>query len=199
MKRLTTILAISMLALTAYSQTMTITFKNGHTEKYNMSTIEAIDFANDEGGEGPTDDLNTKEYYDVLQINGEYYACYGYRCFITYQSSWDLSNHSGEILLPCGKLSDAQKDEFDFDYMYSIQVEGNKDLKKGSKLEDYSLVLESIDDNGLNSMNYVSGSAIIIDKQDDDYITIKFDSFKFGYGRDSYTLNGTVQLLFDED
>ena len=32
-------------------------------------------------------------------------------------------------------------------------------------------------------------------KKDDKYITIKFDSFTF----ESHTLNGTVQLSFDED
>ena len=35
----------------------------------------------------------------------------------------------------------------------------------------------------------------IIDKKNDDYITIKFESFAF----ESYTFNGTVQLSLDED
>ena len=43
--------------------------------------------------------------------------------------------------------------------------------------------------------DYVGGSATIIEKKDDKYITIKFDSFTF----ESHTLNGTVQLSFDED
>ena len=66
------------------------------------------------------DENGFSQDYDVLQVNGEKYACYGYRCFITYSSSWDLSRNRGEILLPCGKLSDAEKGEYDYDYMFCI-------------------------------------------------------------------------------
>ena len=66
--------------------------------------------------------IDFKQDYDILQINGVDYACYGYRCVITYSSSWDLSKHRGDILLPCGKLSDAQKGEYDYDYMYTIYL-----------------------------------------------------------------------------
>ena len=149
------------------------------------------------GSDSDDDDYGKKMDYDVLQINGDDYACYGYRCVITYQSSWDLSKHYGEILLPCGKLSDAQKGEYDYDYMYAIKIEGNQDLKKGSKLENYSPTFMSSGD--WDYLDYVGGSATITDKVDDRYITIKFDSFKFGQGRKTYTLNGTVQLDFDED
>ena len=38
------------------------------------------------------DELNLKQDYDVLQINGKSYACYGYRSIITYISDWDVSN-----------------------------------------------------------------------------------------------------------
>lgn len=132
--------------------------------------------------------------YDVIQINGESYACYGYKSIASFQSTWDLSNHRGEIRLPCGKLSDAQKGEYDYDYMYTIWLEGNQDLKKGSKLENFSPTFED-----MGQFEYVSGSATITDKKDDDYITVKFDSFKFASGSKSYVLNGTVQLMFDED
>ena len=140
---------------------------------------------------------NFKQDYDVLQINGESYACYGYRSALTYTSSWDLANHSGYLSLPCGKLSDAQKGEFDIDYLYRITLEGNHDLMEGEKLENYSPMFEDIRD--WDGLDYVSGSATITDKQNDKYITVKFDSFKFGNGSNSYTLNGTVQLDLDED
>lgn len=139
--------------------------------------------------------------YDVLQVNGEKYACYGYRSIITYSSSWDLSRNQGEILLPCGKLSDAEKGEYDYDYMFTIHLKGNDKLKKGSKLESYSPTFDSSGDYySLDyGLEYASGSATITDKKDDKYITIRFDSFKFGNGGKSYTLNGTVQLDWDED
>ena len=149
------------------------------------------------GGDDDDDDLGLKVDYDVLQINGVDYACYGYRSFITYTSTWDLSNHSGEILLPCGNLSDAKKGEYDYDYMYSIYLEGNQDLKKGSKLENFSPEFEDVGE--WDRLSYSSGSATITDKKDDKYINVKFDSFKFGNGSKSYTLNGTVQLDLDED
>ena len=141
--------------------------------------------------------IDFKQDYDILQINGVDYACYGYRCVITYSSSWDLSKHRGDILLPCGKLSDAQKGEYDYDYMYTIYLKGNQDLKKGSKLEDYSPTFENFGD--WDSLDYMSGSATIIDKKDDQYITVKFESFSFSNGTKSYSLNGTVQLDLDED
>ena len=101
--------------------------------------------------------------------------------------------------MPCGKLSDAKKGEYDYDYMYGIVLEGSKDLKKGSKLEDYSLWFDSSEDS-YNDYEYESGSAIVDDIKSDEYITINFNSFKVcNDDGNSYVLNGTVQLDFDED
>lgn len=144
-----------------------------------------------------SDDNEFKADYDVFQINGESYACYGYRSPVTYTSEWNLSTHTGELRLPCGKLSDAQKGEYDIDYMYCIYLEGNENLKQGSKLEEFSPEFDSV---GFGeTLNYVSGSATIMDKKDDKYLIVKFDSFKFSNGSKSYVLNGTVQLDLDED
>ena len=143
--------------------------------------------------------INLKQDYDILQVNGVDYACYGYRCAITYSSSWNKSNHSGTILLPCGKLSDAKKGEYDYDYMYDISLKGSRELKKGSKLEEYSLKFKSSEDFNHN-YEYTSGSATVADIRSDEYITVKFDSFMVSNKEgDSYVLNGTVQLDFDED
>ena len=60
-------------------------------------------------------------------------------------------------------------------------------------MENYSPTFESFGDM-FSRFDYVSGSAAVIDKSDR-YITIKFDNFTFK----NYTLNGTVQLLFDEN
>ncbi|MBQ0058096.1 MAG: hypothetical protein KBT20_10615 [Bacteroidales bacterium] len=140
------------------------------------------------------DDLKSLIDYDVIQINGERYACYGYRNFITYATEWSLSDHKGSITLPCGNLSD---DDAMFEYFYYIELEGNQNLKKGSKLENFSPSLSTIND--WENYDYVSGSAIVKDKKDDEYITIKFDSFKFSNRTYSYVFDGTVQLLLDED
>ena len=137
-----------------------------------------------------------KTDYDVIQINGESYACYGHRCPITYASDWDLSSHRGTLRLPCGKLSDAQKEEYSYDELYEIRLRGSENLKTGSKLEDFSPTFNDMES---GSFDYVSGSATITDKKDDKYITVKFDSFKFASGSKSYILNGTVQLDLDED
>ena len=50
------------------------------------------------------DDHDNNQVYDVIKINGESYACYGYRSLITYSTYWNLSSHKGSLLLPCGKL-----------------------------------------------------------------------------------------------
>ena len=137
-----------------------------------------------------------KQDYDVLQINGVQYACYGYRCVITYKSTWDSTKHSGEIMLPCGDLADAQKGVHEYKYMYSIGLKGSQDLKTGSKLENFSPIFERIGE--WKGLSYISGSASVIDMMNDRYITIKFDSFTFGSGSKSYTLNGTVQLMLGD-
>lgn len=192
MRRILILLASIMCVALSFSQNVTITFKDGNYLKYSMKNVESITFDDEESG----GDIFENDY-DVLQINGEYYACYGYRCLFTYESTWDLSKHKGEIRLPCGKLSDAQKGEYDYEYAFMFYLKGNQDLKKGSKLEDFS---PTFSDLGVCSgLGYVSGSATITDKKDDEYITIKFNSFTFGSGSNSYTLDGTVQLLFDED
>ena len=146
------------------------------------------------------DELNLKQDYDVLQINGKSYACYGYRSIITFISDWDVSTHSGTLILPCGKLSDAQKGEYDYDYMYSINMEGSQDLKKGNKIENFSIEFEAMDDDYVGGgLLYAGGSATITDKKKDTYVTVNFNNLKFSNGTKSYTLNGTVQLDLDED
>ena len=146
----------------------------------------------DDGGNGNGGGINSNQVYDVLQINGKDYACYGYRSPITYCSRWDKTIHCGEILLPCGNLSDAQNGKHNYSYMYMIYLDGNQNLSIGSKFENYS---PKIEDKMFNRYDYISGSATVIDKKDDKYITIKFDNFTFK----NYTLNGTVQLLFNEN
>ena len=92
---------------------------------------------------------------------------------------------------------DAQKGEYDYEFMYLIYLKGNQDLTVGSKLEDFSPIFENLSD--WSELKYTSGSATILDKQNDKYITVNFDSFTFSNGSKSYTLNGRVQLDFDED
>lgn len=144
------------------------------------------------------DELDTDNFYDVIQINGESYASYGYRCPITYASDWDLEDHSGTVRVVCGKLSDAQKGEYDYDYAYAFYLSGNKDLKKGSKLEDFEIDFYG-DAGEFENYRYSSGSATIVDKKDDQYITVKFSSFKFTSRNKSYVFDGNVQLALDED
>ena len=145
----------------------------------------------DDGGDGNGGGINSNQVYDVLQINGESYACYGFRSPITYSSHWDKTMHSGEILLPCGNLSDAQNGKHNYSYLYAIYLEGNQNLSIGSKFENYS---PKIENNMFNRFDYISGSGTVIDKSDR-YITVKFDNLTFK----NYTLNGTVQLVFDEN
>lgn len=162
-----------------------------------VAALSFIACSSDDDDDGKNSDSLTMDY-DILQINGVNYACCGYRCFVSYSSHWNPSNHSGEILLPCCTSSDAPKGKFEYDYFCKIILEANQDLKKGSKLENFSprFVKGAID---WYALDYVSGTATITDLQTDEYITIKFDSFKCGNGDNSYILNGTVQLMFDEN
>lgn len=145
---------------------------------------------------------NNSNAYEIIEINGNQYACYGYRSYdqynkITYRSTWDLLNNRGTIILPCGELSDAEKGNYNYDYMLNIGIKGNQPLQKESRLEDFSPTLDiSTSSSGWNYCNYVSGSAIITDIIDDKYITIRFDSFTFSNKSKYYTIIGSVQLLF---
>ena len=139
----------------------------------------------DGGGSGGSGGM----LYDVLDINNTKYACYGYKSLVTFCSVWNLSTHSGVLRMPCGLLTKAEKRQYDYDYMYEINLNGTKNLSKGSKLEDFSPNFEY----AWERTNYTSGSATVIELTDR-YITVKYDSFKFGSGSNSYTLNGTVQL-----
>jgi len=152
------------------------------------------------GGDDDNDNgYSNKMDYDILNINGKDYACYGYRCIITYTTLWDLKTHTGVINIPCGELSDAKKGEYDYDYLYGLYLEGSDDLKTGSKLEDFNPELSSSEFVGSKNATYQSGSARVVAKSDDAYITVKFENFKLSNGKNTYTFTGTVQLDLDED
>ena len=51
-----------------------------------------------------------------------------------------------------------------------IYLKGNQDLTVGSKLEDFSPIFENLSD--WSELKYASGSATILDKQNDKYITV---------------------------
>ena len=144
------------------------------------------------GNDADSGDYDFSQPYDVLQINGVKHACYGYRSASTYSSLWNSTKHCGRIMLPCGDLTDAQNAAKRYSYFYDIRLKGNQDLRIGSKLEDFNLKFEKVGET--RRYPYISGSATVMDKVDDKYITIKFDSFSFDNGSKSYTLNGTVQL-----
>ena len=196
MKRKLLFLAFVLSTVVGWSQTVTLKFKNGTTQQYNLSELESIDFKDGNDNQNNGNDNQNKTFYDVLQINGVSYACFGYRSIFVYRSSWDLSKHSGQIVLPCGSLSLAQNGEFHYDYMYLLNLKGSQELEIGSKLENFSPTFKRL---GKEELSYVSGSATVIDKLYRKYITIRFDSFTFGYGSNSYSLDGTVQLSFHED
>ena len=134
--------------------------------------------------------------YDQITINGKSYACYGYGMPITYRTTWDGETLS--VLLPLGELSDAQKDEFDYDYMISIDCENGSKPTTGTDLANYSVSVSGVLDDYVNA-TYESGSAIVKSVKDDDYITIEFKNFKCKAGSESYTFNGTVKLDYDVD
>ena len=96
------------------------------------------------------------------------------------------------------KIVRCAKGEYDYDYLYTIGLQGKQDLQKGSKLEDFSPTLTTTED-VLGNYTYKSGSATITDKVDDKYITVKFENFKCVSGSKSYVINGTAQLDLDED
>ncbi len=83
------------------------------------------------------DDHDNNQEYDVIKINGESYACYGHRSLVgTYETVWNLSSHKGTLTLPCDKLSDAQKGEYEIEYMFDIWLKGDQDLKKRKQIRE---------------------------------------------------------------
>lgn len=136
-----------------------------------------------------------RQKYETIKINGVDYACFGYSSLITYESSFDLSDNSGVINLPCGDLDKAKDGEYDYDYMYSIKFEGGKRFKKGVKVESFDDVYLWTSEKPFGQSDYENGSAEI-KEVGKDYIKVEFSNFSF---RNSYTFSGIVTLAFDED
>ena len=137
--------------------------------------------------------------FGKININGKDYACYGYGMPITYCSTWE--NGSLDIYLPMGELADANKGEYDYDYMITISCHGGGKPSTGTNLADYSDISATFLSMEWDEYfgEYVSGSAIVKSVKDDDYITIEFNNFKVKSSSQSYTINGTVKLLYDVD
>ena len=116
----------------------------------------------------------------------------------TDESSWRDGTLS--ILIPLGELADAKKGEFDYDYMIGIDCFGGNKPSVGTNLADYPEIYVSIMLDESSGTDYKSGSAVVKSVKDDDYITIEFKNFKCGESSaQSFTVNGTVKLLYDVD
>lgn len=116
----------------------------------------------------------------------------------TNESSWRDGTLS--IMIPLGELADAEKGEFDYDYMIGIDCFGGNKPSVGTNLADYPEIYVSIMLDESSGTDYKSGSAVVKSVKDDDYITIEFKNFKCGESSaQSFTVNGTVKLLYDVD
>ena len=116
----------------------------------------------------------------------------------TNESSWRDGTLS--ILIPLGELADAKKGEFDYDYLIGIDCFGGNKPSVGTNLADYPEIYVSIMLDESSGTDYKSGSAVVKSVKDDDYITIEFKNFKCGESSaQSFTVNGTVKLLYDVD
>lgn len=136
--------------------------------------------------------------YGIININGKDYACYGYDMIATDESSWRDGTLS--IWIPLGELADAKKGEFDYDYLIGIDCFGGNKPSVGTNLADYPEIYVSIMLDESSGTDYESGSAVVKSVKDDDYITIEFKNFKCGESSaQSFTVNGTVKLLYDVD
>lgn len=105
-----------------------------------VAVFAALPFALTSCGDDDNDDDDTlSSVYGKLNVNGKDYACYGFGMPITYSSTWE--NNELEINLPLGELSDAQKGEYDYDYMYTITCSGGSKPTVGTDLSNYSNIL----------------------------------------------------------
>lgn len=149
------------------------------------------------GGSDDEEDGSWSYKYGKLNVNGKDYACYGLYMPITYSSTWEDNTLS--IRLPLGELSDAQKGEYDYDYMYVITCSGGRKPSTGTDLSNYNDVSVWYSGNALYSDDsyYESGSAVVKEVYDGG-ITIEFKDFSFS-GDNTYVFNGTVKLDYDID
>ena len=65
--------------------------------------VAALSFNACSSSDDDGDGIDVKMDYDVLQVNGVSYACYGYRCFVTYESTWDLMVRFSCLLMRINK------------------------------------------------------------------------------------------------
>ena len=84
--------------------------------------------------------------------------------------------------------------------MIGIDCFGGNKLSVGTNLADYPEKYVSIMLDESSGTDYESGSAVVKSVKDDDYIIIEFKNFKCGKSSaQSFTVNGTVKLLYDVD
>ena len=82
MKRVILLFAAVLLATVGWSQTVTLKFKNGTTQQYNMSELESVNFTDDDNNSGNKgfdasllvgtwDIVEDVNYYDDGTVNRE--------------------------------------------------------------------------------------------------------------------------------
>lgn len=148
---------------------------------------------------GDDDDEDTSSsVYGKLNVNSKDYACYGFGMPITYSSTWE--NNELEINLPLGELSDAQKGEYDYDYMYSITCSGGSKPTVGTNLGNYSNVsLVYMGGSSMSEASVYCGGSAIVKEVSDDAITIEFKDFTISpNGESSLVVNGNTVVSRDE-
>jgi hypothetical protein len=134
MKRVILLFAAVLLASIGWSQTVTLKFKNGTKQQYNMSEIESIEFS--EGGNTSEDDGTYGDRFVEVKIDGK-----------TYKESFP--DWATAQINPFGTDSQGKKITFTYDMRAHFEDTYGLGLCSefpilGTKLTSWHLLLEAI-------------------------------------------------------
>ena len=154
MKRVILLLAVVLLASIGWSQTVTLKFKNGTKQQYNMSDIESIDFS--EGDNTSGDDGTYGDRFVEVKIDGK-----------TYKESFP--DWATAQIDPLGTDSQGKKITFTYDmvahfaktygfkFLFGISHYRNKADLLASTPGSYPFALDTSDDKIFNNLAFTCG------------------------------------------
>ena len=151
MKRVILLLAVVLLASIGWSQTVTLKFKNGTKQQYNMSDIESIDFS--EGDNTSGDDGTYGDRFVEVKIDGKTYK-ESFPEWATAQVDPFGTDSQGKKLTLTYDMKAHFEDTDGFLFQFGISHYRNKADLLASTPGSYPFALNTIDDKMLNNLAF---------------------------------------------
>ena len=154
MKRFFLLFAAILLASFGWSQTVTLKFKNGTKQQYNMSEIESIEFS--EGGNTSEDDGTYGDRFVEVKIDGKTYK-ESFPDWATAQIDPLGTDSQGKKITFTYDMRAHFEDTYGFRFMFGISHFRNKTDLLASTSGSYPFALDTSDDKIFNNLAFTCG------------------------------------------